>query len=197
MTEPEIIAFVSSEEHLGIPFILSALAAAISALDSRVILVGEASGEVRLFDRSGEPGYVLVDVPFRPSPLFGAVLSGSDLVFVAASCKLDYIDAAKNIVKELLFLGVAPAKTAAVLVDPDGMLPAETLDGMKAYLETSLGIKMACGISLDVEDDRNSSPVSLDGVPARDIFQLAGHILAHTRREAAPAALDLPAEISL
>lgn len=187
MTEPKIIAFVSSEEHLGMPAILSGLAAAISALDSQLVLVDGATGEIGLRNGTGEFDYVLVDIPFEPAPFAGAVLSGCDLVMVACSCKLDYIDAANNIVKGLLFLGIAPEKTAALLVDPEGMLSGASLDGCRTYVETSLGIKMAGGISFDAKA----------GEISPDFLKLADYILARARRVKEPAAQIVVTEISL
>jgi len=182
-----IIAFVSLEEHLRIPSLLSRLASAISALDGQVARVGEPAGEIRLQSRTGEFDHVLVDVPFKRSPSVGAVLSGCDLIIVACSCKLDYIDAAKDIVKELLFLGITPDKTAALLVDPAGMLPGAALDELRGYLENSLGVEMAGGISLNTED----------GETSRDFLELADYIMDRARRIKEALTISVPAEINL
>jgi len=186
LTAPEIIAFVTLERDPGLASVLSGLASAISTPYNQVALIDETSGEVHLQSGTGEPGYVLIDIPYQPSPSTAAVLAACDLVMIVCSGKLDYIDAAQGIVKGLLSLGIAPEKTAALLVDPRGMLSGAALDGLKTYVEAVLGVAMAGGVSLDPEDPEMSA----------DIFKLAAYLMARTRREE-PAAPELPLEISL
>jgi len=176
MVRPKTIAFISSEENLGMASILSDLAEAIATLD--------------------DTDYLLVDIPSKPDPSAASVISGCDLVMVVSSCKLDYIDETKNIVKDLLFLGIAPDKTAALLVDPEGILPSAILDSIRTYLETNLGIEMAAGISFDAKAEEISYQESPDSHPAQDILKLARYILAHGRRREEQVQ-NIPAEISL
>ncbi len=190
--QPKIVAFISSSDNLGTE-LLSGVAAAISALDKQVALVdldpanektlsvGEAlppGVKVLHIDGDSESGddwaamgdvadYLLVDLPFRPTPFTRSVLSDCDLVIVPSSCKIEFLSEAENIVKVLLFLGIAAEKVAGVLVDPEGILSSASLAGIKPYLESSLGIEMAGVVSF------GDGPESqLD----RDIEQLVQYI---------------------
>jgi hypothetical protein len=107
-----------------------------------------AAGDFGMLQAMGDVAdYLLVDLPFRPTPFARSVLSGCDLVIVAGSCKIEYLCEAENIVKVLLFLGIAAEKVAGVLVDPEGILSSASLAGIKPYLESSLGIEMAGVVS--------------------------------------------------
>jgi Flp pilus assembly CpaE family ATPase len=185
-SQSKIVAFISSGDDLGMPAILSDVAAAISALDKQVTLVldiddGESPGYIELLREMGD--YLLVDLPFKPTPFASSILSGCDLVIVASSCKLDNIDETMKLVKVLLFLGIDPEKVAAILVDPEGILPSASLADIKPYLETSLGIEMAGVVSFDARSRQPSYRESQSKIPsgpdsqlARDIQQLAQYI---------------------
>jgi hypothetical protein len=185
-SQSKIVAFISSGDDLGMPAILSDVAAAISALDKQVTLVldiddGESPGNIELWREMGD--YLLVDLPFKPTPFASSILSGCDLVIVASSCKLDNIDETMKLVKVLLFLGINPEKVAAILVDPEGILPSASLADIKPYLETSLGIEMAGVVSFDARSRQPSYRESQSKIPsgpdsqlARDIQQLAQYI---------------------
>jgi hypothetical protein len=170
--KPRIVAFISSSDNRGTD-LLSGVAAAIVAGDKQVRVLridggdGENEGDIGLLESMGDVAdYLLVDLPFRPTPFARSVLADCDLVIVAGSCKIEYLSEAENIVKVLLFLGIDPAKVAGVLVDPEGILSSASLADIKPYLESSLGIEMAGVISFD----------SASSQMARDIEQLAGYI---------------------
>jgi hypothetical protein len=172
-----IIAFISSSENAGRE-LLSGVAAAISARAERArvlifdseSLAGdetEAENTGSLQAARGIADYLLVDLPFRPTSFARSVLAASDLVLVASSCKFDFLSEAEDIVKVLLFLGIAAEKVAGVVVDPDGILSSASLADIKPYLEANLGIEMAGVVSFgaDAGDE-------LD----RDIEQLVRYI---------------------
>ncbi len=170
--KPRIVAFISSSDNRGTE-LLSGVAAAIAAGDKQATVLsidggdGENDGDIGRLQAMGDlADYLLVDLPFRPTPFARSVLSGCDLVIVAGSCKIEFLTEAENIVKELLFLGIDPARVAGVLVDPEGILSSASLADIKPYLESSLGIEMAGVISFD----------SASSQMARDIEQLAGYI---------------------
>jgi cellulose biosynthesis protein BcsQ len=174
--KPKTIAFISSSDNTGTE-LLSGVAAAISARDKRVRVLcidGNAeagdglSADTEFWPAvSGVADYLLVDLPFRPTPFARSVLAGCDLVIVASSCKFDFLSEAEDIVKVLLFLGIAAEKVAGVVVDPDGILSSASLADIKPYLEANLGIEMAGVVSFgaDAGDE-------LD----RDIEQLVRYI---------------------
>ena len=167
----KIIVFISTGDNEGTE-LLSGLAAAIAA-GNRKVRVLRADGDSET--RDGLEGdiellqadYLLVDLPFRPTPFARSVLSVCDLVIVAGSCKIDFLSEAENIVKVLLFLGVDPERVAGVLVDPEGILSSASLAEIKPYLESSLDIKMAGVISF------GSAP---EGQPELDIERLVQYI---------------------
>jgi hypothetical protein len=170
--KPRIVAFISSSDNRGTG-LLSGVAAAIAAGDKQATVLsidggdGENDGDIGRLQAMGDlADYLLVDLPFRPTPFARSVLSGCDLVIVAGSCKIEFLAEAENIVKELLFLGIDPARVAGVLVDPEGILSSASLADIKPYLESSLGIEMAGVVSFD----------SASSQMARDIEQLAGYI---------------------
>jgi DNA-binding response OmpR family regulator len=156
---------------------------------------GPGSANLELLHKMGDAAdYLLVDLPFKPTPFARAVLAESDLIMVASSCKLDDIYETKNVVKVLLFLGIAPEKTAALLVDPEGILPSESLAGIRPYLETNLGIETAGAISFDAKEHQlsylDARPVT-ESTPgshlAQDIKQIAQYIASRRRRKPEPS----------
>jgi MinD-like ATPase involved in chromosome partitioning or flagellar assembly len=163
---------------------------------------GPGSANIELLHKMGDAtDYLLVDLPFKPTPFARAVLAESDLIIVASSCKLDDIYETKNVVKVLLFLGIAPEKTAALLVDPEGILPSASLAGIRPYLETNLGIETAGAVSFDAKTHQLSylenQPVvaSAPGSQlAQDIKQIAQFILSRRRRkpEPSPSGMKVP-----
>jgi hypothetical protein len=173
--KPRVIAFIDSSDNIGAE-LLSGVAAAISSRDkrSRVLILdgdsgtGDAAENTEfLQDVSGVADYLLVDLPFRPTPFARSVLAGCDLVIVASSCKFDFLPEAEDIVKELLFLGIAVEKVAGVVVDPDGILSSASLADIKPYLEANLGIEMAGVVSFGA---------AAGGQLNRDIEQLVRYI---------------------
>lgn len=184
--QPKIVAFISICDGLGMTAILSNVAAAISALDKQVTLVDVALEEVndiKLLREMGDADYLLVDLPFKPTPFASSILSNCDLVIVASSCKLDEIYETMNIVKVLLYLGIATERIAAILVDPEGILPSPSLLDIKPYLESSLGIEMAGVVSFDASeyevsylDNQSIVHYKPDSQLSRDIRQLASFI---------------------
>jgi DNA-binding response OmpR family regulator len=153
------------------------------------------SANIELLHKMGDTtDYLLVELPFKPTPFARAVLAESDLIIVASSCKLDDIYETKNVVKVLLFLGIAPEKTAALLVDPEGILPSASLAGIRPYLETNLGIETAGVVSFDAKTHQLSylenQPVvasSPGSQLAQDIKQIAQYIVSRRRRKPEPS----------
>jgi hypothetical protein len=173
--KPKIVAFISSSDNAGTE-LLSGLAAAISARDerARVLCIDGDDGDEMAAENieslqtmSGVADYLLVDLPFRPTPFARSVLAGCDLVILASSCKFDFLSEAEDIVKVLLFLGIAAEKVAGVVVDPEGILSSASLADIKPYLEASLGIKMAGVVSFGV---------NMESQLDRDIEQLVRYI---------------------
>jgi cellulose biosynthesis protein BcsQ len=175
--KPKIVVFIRSSDNQNTD-LLSGVAAAIEAHDrqARVLIFNSDSepGDELAADNieflqsmSGVVDYLLVDLPFRPTPFARSVLSDCDLVIVASSCKFDFLSEAEDIVKVLLFLGIAAEKVAGVVVDPEGILSSASLADIKPYLEASLGIEMAGVVSYG--DDTGGQ---LD----RDIEQLVRYI---------------------
>ncbi|OGO07531.1 MAG: hypothetical protein A2Y92_05595 [Chloroflexi bacterium RBG_13_57_8] len=153
-----------------------------------------AAANIELLRKMGDTAdFLLIELPFKPTPFARAVLAESDLIMVASSCKLDDIYETKNVVKVLLFLGIAPEKTAALLVDPEGMLPSASLEGIRPYLETNLGMEMAGAVSFDAKARQLSyleSHPLVQSNPgsqlAQDIRQLAQFIISRRRRQQEP-----------
>lgn len=147
-----------------------------------------ANGNIELLHQlSDVADYLLVGLPFKPTPFARSILSDSDLIIVASSCKFENINETRNVVKALLFLGISAEKIAAILVDPCGILPSASLAGIKPYLEDSLGIELAGVVSFDATvhelSNLESQPIiySRPGSQlARDIRQLAQYIVPHS-----------------
>jgi DNA-binding response OmpR family regulator len=150
-----------------------------------------ATGNIELLLKlSDVADYLLVDLPFKPTPFARSILSSCDLIIVASSCKLDNIYETKNVVKVLLFLGITAEKMAAVLVDPEGILPSASLAGIKPYLEVNLGIEMAGVVSFDAKVHQLSyleSQSIIQSSPgsqlAQDIKQIAQYIVSHSNQK--------------
>jgi hypothetical protein len=176
-TTPKIIAFINSSDNLG-KELMSGVAAAISAREKQVrelhIDGDSESGDGLAVENieslqavSGFADYLLVDLPFRPTPFARSFLSDCDLVIVASSCKFDFLSEAENIVKVLLFLGIDAEKVAGVVVDPEGILSSASLSDIKPYLGASLGIEMAGVVSFGPD---------AEGQLEHDIEQLVQYI---------------------
>ena len=153
-----------------------------------------ATGDFELLHKlSDVADYLLVDLPFKPTPFARSILSSCDLIIVASSCKFDNINETINVVKGLLFLGITAEKIAAILVDPEGILPSTALAGIKPYLEASLGIELAGVVSFDTKAHQLSyleSQPTIHSSPgsqlARDIRQLAQYIVPHSSQKQEP-----------
>lgn len=170
--QTKIIAFISTSDNQDTE-LLSGLAAAIAA-GNRKVRVWRADNDAEAGDgllegdnELPEADYLLVDLPFRPTPMARAVLGDCDLVIVTGSCKIDFLSEAENIVKVLLFLGIEPERVAGVLIDPEGILSRASLAEIKPYLESRLDIEMAGVFSF------GSAPESQ---PERDIERLVQYI---------------------
>jgi two-component system alkaline phosphatase synthesis response regulator PhoP len=135
---------------------------------------------------SGATDYLLVDLPFKPSPFTKSVLATCELAVIASGYKLKDISEIHNIVKLLSFSGVAPVKTAAILIDTEGTFPAASLSSIKPYFEANLGIDLAGVISFDAKVYQlsylESQPIIRSGQNsqfAQNIRQIARYILSH------------------
>jgi two-component system alkaline phosphatase synthesis response regulator PhoP len=135
---------------------------------------------------SGATDYLLVDLPFKPSPFTKSVLATCELAVIASGYKLKDISEIHNIVRLLSFSGVAPVKTAAILIDTEGTFPAASLSSIKPYFEANLGIDLAGVISFDAKVYQlsylESQPIIRSGQNsqfAQNIRQIARYILSH------------------
>jgi len=155
---------------------------------------GMATGNIGLLHKMSDVAdYLLVGLPFKPTPFARSILSICDLIIVASSCKLDNIYETQNVIKMLLFLGITTEKIAAVLVDPEGILPSASLADIRPYLETHLGIELAGVVSFDAGVHQlsylKSQPIIQSGPGsqlARDIKQIAQYITSHSRQKQEP-----------
>jgi DNA-binding response OmpR family regulator len=152
------------------------------------------TGNIELLHKMSDiADYLLVDLPFKPTPFARSILSGCDLIIVASSCKLDNIYETKNVVKVLLFLGITSEKIAAILVDPEGILPSASLAGIKPFLESNLGIELSGVVSFDAKVHQlsylESQPI-IQSSPGcqltQDIKQIAQYIVSHSSRKQEP-----------
>jgi len=168
-SRPRVVAFIGSSDIAAMDSLLARLADALSAADRRVSLV-DCPEDIELMGGTAGVDFLLVDLPFRPGPFAGSVLSGCDLVIVAGSCRFEYLSEAENIVKALLYLGIGTERVAGVIVDPEGILSSESLAGLEPYLESVLGIRMAGVVSLGSGTR-----------PSRDIERLARFIMPRAR----------------
>jgi CheY-like chemotaxis protein/MinD-like ATPase involved in chromosome partitioning or flagellar assembly len=163
---------------------------------------GAAAGSIELLRKLGDvTDYLLVDLPFEPTPFARSVLSGCGLIVIAASCRFDNIYEIKNVIRVFRFLGIAPETMAAVLVDPEGAFPGVSLAGLKPYLEGSLGIELAGAVSFDARAQRLSyletQPIILSSPGsqlARDIKQIAQYIVSHSglKKEPGQSGVKVP-----
>jgi Flp pilus assembly CpaE family ATPase len=152
---------------------------------------GVATGNIELLHKMGDVAdYLLVGLPFKPTLFARSILSSCDLIIVASSCKLDNFYETKNVIKMLLFLGITTEKIAAVLVDPEGILPSESLAGIGPYLEAHLGIKLAGVVSFDARVHplpylKSQPIIQFDSGSqlALDIKQIAQYITSHSRQK--------------
>jgi hypothetical protein len=186
--QPEIIAFVSPGDDLGMAALLGNVAATMSVLNQRVKVfhVGGDSqagnnlleDNERLREMSDAADYLLVELPSQPAPFARAVLLNCDLIIVASSCKIEYLGATENIVKELIYLGIDTEKVAGLLFDPEGILSSASLADIKPYLQASLGIEIAGVVSFE------SGPGSRMN---EDIARLTQYIMPDSSRRLEPA----------
>ncbi len=135
---------------------------------------------------SGATDYLLVDLPFTPSPFTKSLLATCELAVIVSGYKLKDISEIYNIVRLLSFSGVSPVKTAAILIDTDRTFPAASLSSIKPYFEGNLGIDLAGVISFDAKlyqlSYLESQPIIKSGQNsqfAQNIRQIARYILSH------------------
>jgi hypothetical protein len=188
-SQPEIVAFISPDDDLGMNALLSDVAAAMCALDRQVKVLridggsqagdGLAAEDIELLPvMNGVADYLLVGLPSRPNPFAIAILLNCDLIIVASSCKIEFLSATENVVKALLYLGIDTEKVAGLLFDPEGILSSASLADIKPYLEDSLGLEMAGVVSFDSSSGDRT---------ARDIEALAQYIIPHDSPKPEPA----------
>jgi DNA-binding response OmpR family regulator/cellulose biosynthesis protein BcsQ len=139
-----------------------------------------------LHGMSGATDYLLVDLPFKPSPFTKSVLATCELTVIVSGYKLKDISEIHNIVRLLSFSGVTPVKIAAILIDTEGTFPAASLSSIKPYFEANLGIDLAGVISFDAKVYQlsylESQPIIKSGQNsqfAQSIRQIARYILSH------------------
>ena len=154
-----------------------------------------------LHGMSGATDYLLVDLPFKPSPFAKSVLATCELTIIVSGYKLKDISEIHNIVRLLNFSGVTPVKIAAILIDTEGTFPAASLSSIKPYFEANLGIDLAGAISFDAKVFQlsylESQPIIKSGQNtqfAQNIRQIARYILSHNTKkiELLKSAIRLP-----
>jgi DNA-binding response OmpR family regulator len=149
-----------------------------------------AAGSIELMQNmKGATDYLLVDLPLKPSPFTKSVLSACELVVITSGYKLKDISEISNIARLLSFSGMKPVKTAAVLIDTEGIFPAASLGSVKPYFEANLGIDLAGVISFDAKVYQlsylESQPIIKSGQNtqfAQSIRQIARYILYHNNK---------------
>jgi DNA-binding response OmpR family regulator/cellulose biosynthesis protein BcsQ len=162
---------------------------------TRILHIVECSGETdeamnnsleMLRGMSGTTDYLLVDLPFKPSPLTKLLLTSCELAVIASGYKLKDIAEIANIVRLLNFSDVPSSRIAALLVDTEGTFPATSLSSIKPYFEANLGIALAGVISFDAKVYQLSylenQPIiksGLNGPFAQNIRQIARYIITH------------------
>jgi DNA-binding response OmpR family regulator/cellulose biosynthesis protein BcsQ len=161
-----------------------------------------AAGGLELMLKLGETtDYLLVDLPWVPTPFVRSILSGCSLIVIASSCRFDNIYEIKNVITVFRFLGIPPEIMAAILVDPEGTFPSVSLASIKPYLEGNLGIELAGAVSFDARAHQlsylESQPIILSSPGsqlANDIKQIARYIVAHgsLKREAGQPGAKAP-----
>jgi DNA-binding response OmpR family regulator len=148
-------------------------------------------GSIELLQQMGDAtDYLLVGLPFLPTPFARMVLSACGLVIIASSFRFDNIYDISNAIKVFRFLGIARETMAALLVDPEGAYPGLPLAGIKPYLEGNLNIELAGAVSFDARAHQLSyletQPIILSSPGcqlAHDIRQIARYIVSHTDLE--------------
>jgi DNA-binding response OmpR family regulator len=95
--------------------------------------------------------YVLLDMPLTPAAATASILKYSDLKVIISDYRLSRLTEIQNTVTLFRYLGMKPEELAAVLVDPEGEFPGLTLNSVKPYMESNLGITLAQVISFDAK----------------------------------------------
>jgi DNA-binding response OmpR family regulator len=167
----------------------------------RVLHINESAGENNtatgsmelMKSMSGSTDYLLVDLPFKPSPFTKSVLANCELAIITSGYKLKDISEIHNIIKLLSFSGVALNKTTAILLDTEGTFPAASLSSIKPYFEANLGIDLAGVISFDAKVYQLSylenQPIIRSGQNSQfsqNIRQIARYILSHNSNRIDP-----------
>jgi len=149
---------------------------------------GESENSLDLVQKIGKANdYLLVDLLLKPNHFASSMLMSSDLIMILSDYRIDSLATVKNTVTLLHFLGIAPAKIALVLVDPEGKTKNLTAANMKAYIEASLGITLVEVVSFDAKMYQlfymDSQPV-IQSNPnqklAQDLKQIARYIATYS-----------------
>jgi DNA-binding response OmpR family regulator len=151
--------------------------------------------------------YLLVDLLLKPNHFTSSMLMSSDLIMILSDYHIDNLLAVKNTVTQLQFLGIAPAKIALVLVDPEGKTKNLTAANMKPYIEANLGITLVEVVSFDARMYQlfylDSQPV-IQSNPnqklAQDLKQIARYIAtySYTKKESKQIKkVNLPTELRI
>lgn len=149
-----------------------------------------------LHGMSGTTDYLLVDLPFKPSPFTKSILATCELAVIASGYKLKDISEIHNVIRLLNFSDVATARIAAILIDTEGNFPAASLSSIKPYFEANLGIDLAGVISFDAKTYQLSylenQPIIKSGLNsqfAQNIRQIARYIISHNAMKQDPLKL--------
>ncbi|HTY82209.1 MAG TPA: response regulator [Dehalococcoidales bacterium] len=134
----------------------------------------------------GTTDYLLIDLPFKPSPFTRSLLASAELAVIASGYKIKDLGELHNIVKLLNFSDVPLSKIAGLLVDTAGDFSAASLGSIKPYFEANLGIDLAGTVSFDAKTYQLSylenQPIIKSGLNNQfgiSIRQIARYVIAH------------------
>jgi DNA-binding response OmpR family regulator len=135
---------------------------------------------------SGTTDYLLIDLPFKPSPFTKSLLTSAELALIASGYKIKEICELHNIIQLLNFSDVPSSKIAAMLVDTAGDFSASSLNSIKPYFEANLGIDLAGAVSFDAKTYQLSylenQPIIKSGLNPQfgiNIRQIARYLISH------------------
>lgn len=142
---------------------------------------------------SGTTDYLLVDLPFKPSPLTKSLLATCELVVIASGYKLKDISEIHNVIRLLNFSDIPSGRIAAMLIDTEGTFSAAAMGSIKPYFEANLGIDLAGVISFDAKVYQLSYlenlPIIKSGLNnqfGQNIRQIARYIISHNAMKQDP-----------
>ncbi len=161
----------------------------------RLLHVAESAGDATdaienslqmLHGMSGTTDYLLIDLPFKPSPFTKSLLASAELAVIVSGYKIKDVCEIHNIIRLLNFSDIPSSKIAAMLVDTQGDFPTASFSGIKPYFEANLGIDLAGAVSFDAKTYQLSylenQPIIKSGLNnqfGHNIRQIARYLISH------------------